>query len=609
VDRSAAGRRARLGVKRPSGRRVARACLSVVLASGCDQTRATESDPASAATGGSPTGGSAVGSSVGGGPGSSPTEQDRGDAGGSGWALTFSDEFDTAVDTATGSGIDPAKWAHEVNCWGGGNNEQQCYTARPENAFIDAGSLHIVAREETYSGPAINDDDPGYDPADVSGTLPFTSARLRSKGLYDFRYGRVEVRAQLVGGQGMWPAFWMLPSAGVYGAWPASGEIDLMEAVNLDVQGAPNEVYGTLHYGLPWPQWSPHGANHPVTDDLTQSFHIYALEWEADEIRWYIDGVHYQTQRSEGWYNYIWKGQEAGFQVASPRAPFDEEFHLLLNLAVGGNLPGPPDSGWAAPREMFIDYVRVYQCTSGNEDGTGCAGQADAVDPSVEANLDLGAPRVQGYTVLADGAATLPSADGGSASLGFVPGFYAAAEGNVSASFVESSGEHGSVWAVTFSGPGDVFLTSARAGDTPTPAPIALDGGAGWANVGELSFDLFVESRAPDTGFFAKLDSGYPNLGQVALEELPLGEWVHVAVPVAELLSSPEPSGSGLDLASVVNVFVLEATGSAQARIQIDNVRLSCAVNGNPLSWQTDTRCGIGMPTTTTVLPTDVSAP
>jgi hypothetical protein len=127
--------------------------------------------------------------------------------------------------------------------------------------------------------------------------------------------------------------------------------------------------------------------------------------------------------------------------------------------------------------------------------------------------------------------------------------------------------------------------------------------------MGELSFDLFVESRATDTQFLAKLDSGYPNLGQVLLEELPLGEWAHVAVRVADLLQSPEPSGSGLDLANVVNLFVLEATGSAQAHVRIDNVRLSCAVNGNPLPWQTDTACSVGLRTTTPVSPTDVSPP
>ena len=577
---SSAGRLARLC-------RCSCAYLTVALSLGCARGRATDAGSTSTPTGGA---GGRSGQSGG---------------GGSGWVLAFADEFDTAVDTGTGSGIDPTRWSHEVNCWGGGNNEQQCYTARVENSFVAGGFLHIVAREERYSGPAVQDDAPGYDRADTSTTLPFTSARLRSKGLYDFRYGRVEVRAQLVGGRGVWPAFWMLPSANVYGPWPASGEIDLMEAVNLGVEGVPNEVYGTLHYGLPWPQWSPHGAKYRVASDLTRSFHRYALEWEADEIRWYVDGAHYQTQRSESWYNYVWKGRQAGFQVASPRAPFDEEFHLLLNVAVGGNFPGPPDGGWSAPRELLVDYVRVYQCTSGHEDGTGCAGKADAVDPSIAVNADQGA-RVQGYSVLAEGPATLHSANGSSAALGFLPGFEAAAEGNVDQKFVESGGEHGGVWAVTFSGPGRVFLTAARAGDPPTPVAIALEGGPGWSNVGELSFDLFVESRAPGTRLLAKLDSGGPQFGQVVLEDQPLGEWVHVAVPIADLLANPGPSGERLDLANVENVFVLEAAGAAQASIQIDNVRLSCAVNGNPLPWQTDTTCGVGMPPMTTVQPTEV---
>jgi beta-glucanase (GH16 family) len=525
------------------------------------------------------------------------------------WSLVFSDEFDSTAEPST---IDASKWSYEVNCWGGGNNERQCYTRRPENSFLQGGQLHIVAREESFSGPAINDDDPSYDPTDVSATLPFTSARLRTKGKFDFAYGRVEMRAQLAGGPGMWPAFWMLPTEGVYGTWPSSGEIDVLEAVNLGVPGAPNVVYGTLHYGLPWPQWSPHGASHELTADLTQSFHLYAVEWEADEIRWYVDGVHYQTQRSEGWYNYIWQGQSEGFQVAGPRAPYDQAFHLLLNLAVGGDFPGPPDSGWGADRSLSVDSVRVYQCASGNDDGTGCAGAADPIDPAVTVNEDAGRPRTQIYSLLDEGPRVLPG-EGDGASLTVTPGFYAATEGNVTAAFADAGAERGQVWDVTFTGPGNVYLTATALDGDPPPgmaAPItsvSLEGGAGWANVGELSFNLLIESRSDDTQFLVKIDSGYPNLGQVAIEAPPVGQWTRVAVRLSDLLTRPEPSGSGLNIGNVLNAFVLEPTGSAQAHVMIDDVELRCSVNERPLSWQTNTTCGVGVRSLSPIAPTDIA--
>src|SRR5690606_8308152 len=163
----------------------------------------------------------------------------------SGWELVWSDEFD-------GTAIDSEKWSHEVNCAGGGNNELQCYTARAENSYLADGQLHIVARAETYSGPAHFDDDPAYNAEDTSKTQPYTSARLRSKHKGDWKYGRMEISAKMPHGQGIWPAIWMMPTESVYGPWPASGEIDIFEAVNLTTPlngGINNDVHGTLHYG------------------------------------------------------------------------------------------------------------------------------------------------------------------------------------------------------------------------------------------------------------------------------------------------------------------------------------------------------------------------
>ena len=145
--------------------------------------------------------------------------------------------------------LDLKKWEFEENCWGGGNNELQCYTSRPENLFIKNGYLIIRAKKETFTGPS--------EPIDWNSnapdkSLPYTSARIRTKNKGDWRYGRFEVRALLPEGKGIWPAIWMLPTKSKYGGWAASGEIDIMEAINLG-NSPKKEIHGTLHYGGIWP--------------------------------------------------------------------------------------------------------------------------------------------------------------------------------------------------------------------------------------------------------------------------------------------------------------------------------------------------------------------
>ncbi len=245
-----------------------------------------------------------------------------------GYQLVWNDEFD-------GPEIDLTKWEHEVNGLGGGNNELQYYTDRPENSFIENGCLVIQALEETYTGP--------------DGTRDYTSARLRTPNKGDFLYGRFEARLKLPSGQGMWPAFWMLPTDWVYGGWAASGEIDVMEAINI-----PKSIYGTIHYGGTWPDNVSSGCTYteghgPKATDFSKDFHIYSMEWEPGLMRWYVDGNLYCTKTD-------WWSSAAPFP-----APFNQRFHLLLNLAVGGNWPGAPDETTVFPQHYIIDYVRVYQ--------------------------------------------------------------------------------------------------------------------------------------------------------------------------------------------------------------------------------------------------------
>ncbi len=502
------------------------------------------------------------------------------------WSLIWSDEFDTEIDAG--------KWQFEVNCSGGGNNEHQCYTSRSDNAFVEDGVLHIVAREEIYSGSALQDDHPDYDPNDTSVTRNYTSARLRTKDLFEFTYGRVEIRAQLPGGQGAWPALWMLPTDYVYGGWPVSGEIDIMEAVNLDTAAA-NEVHGTLHYGMPWPQWSSHGDAFEGDLDYTNAFHVYAMEWEADQIRWFVDGVHYQTQTSEGWYNYLWSGQDDGFGPANDRAPYDQDFHLLMNLAIGGDWPGAPDTGWEANREFLIDYVRVYQCSEDNEEGTGCASLTDPVLSTVEVNGDAGAPQENMFAFFDGTAGTIPVTSGDQQiDVPVVANVWQETEGNVVTTTADAGGEHGNVWDITFTGQGNVFLSVGDLSTEELQNAVSLNGGTPWTTHGELSFDLYVESIDAETDLLVKMDSGYPNLGQIEIKLPETGQWQRVHIRIADLLANPLPEGAGLNLADVRNVFVLEPTGTRNARVRIDNIQLQCAINPTAQSWQADRTCGIG---------------
>ncbi len=298
------------------------------------------------------------------------------------WQLVWQDEF-------SGHQLDLNKWSFEVNCAGGGNNERQCYTNRVENARVKDGVLTITALKENFSGPAAQDDTAHYDP-NITTQREFTSARLRSKGKGDWTYGRFEIKAKLPSGQGSWPAIWMLPTEWRYGGWASSGEIDIMEAVNLgtitDDVTAPGQseqrVHGTLHYGRQPPGNLYSGTSYKASHfKPTEQFHVYTLEWEEGEIRWYIDNVHYATQTQQGWYSQS-LSKDGVWQQAAGAAPFDQPFHLLLNLAVGGNWPenvnekGVDLSIW--PQQMQVDYVRVYQCPTDTPDGKSCGTKSAA---------------------------------------------------------------------------------------------------------------------------------------------------------------------------------------------------------------------------------------
>jgi beta-glucanase (GH16 family) len=244
------------------------------------------------------------------------------------WNLSWSDEFDGT----NGSRPDPTKWKFEVGGNGWGNHELEYYTDRPENARIEHGNLVIEARREDYTGKD-------------GVARQYTSARLATHGTFSQAYGRFVARIKLPHGQGMWPAFWMLGDDVEKVRWPDCGEIDIMENIGRE----PASVHGSLHgpgysgkldftstYKLP---------GGPVFSD---DFHEFAIEWEPNVIRFYADDYLYATfvpaqlPPNEKWV-------------------FDHPFFIILNLAVGGDWPGPPDASTQFPQQMLVDYVRVYK--------------------------------------------------------------------------------------------------------------------------------------------------------------------------------------------------------------------------------------------------------
>jgi beta-glucanase (GH16 family) len=244
------------------------------------------------------------------------------------WSLAWADEFDGP----NGSGPDPSKWTMETGGNGWGNNELEYYTSRTQNSFLNNGSLVIKAIRETFTGPD-------------NVTRDFTSARLITKNKFTQTFGRFEARIKIPSGQGMWPAFWMLGSTIDSAGWPSCGEIDIMENIGRE----PSTVHGTIH----GPGYSGAGGigaaySLPGGKKFADDFHTFAVEWEPNVARFYVDGILYQTRTP----------------ADLPRGTtwvFDHPFFIILDVAVGGTWPGPPDSTTTFPQTMQVDYVRVYQ--------------------------------------------------------------------------------------------------------------------------------------------------------------------------------------------------------------------------------------------------------
>jgi beta-glucanase (GH16 family) len=240
-----------------------------------------------------------------------------------GYTLAWGDEFN-------GGSTDATAWTAEVgdgcpSLCGWGNNELEYYTNPPNNLFFQDGKMIIELKAETFGGKN------------------YTSARIKTQGKKTFKFGRIDIRAILPKGKGVWPAFWMLPQNNVYGGWPRSGEIDLMENMGNE----PAKVLSTVHYG-PGPGSIYISRNYTLpSSTFSDQFHVFSFEWKLDQLKFYVDDNLFSTVNKP--------------DLGGNTYPFNELFYFVINLAIGGNFPGAPDATTLLPQWLIIDYIRIYQ--------------------------------------------------------------------------------------------------------------------------------------------------------------------------------------------------------------------------------------------------------
>lgn len=528
------------------------------------------------------------------------------------WKMVWNDEFDTST-------INTQNWTHEVNCDGGGNQEKQCYTDSAENSYIQDGMLNIVAL-----------------PAAEGAALPYTSARMMTRYKADFKYGRMEMRAKAPSGQGSWPAFWMMPTDEEYGEWPRSGEIDIFESVNLGVAredgSAENHVYGTLHYGKSWPNNSQSGQAYSLASGANPAddFHTYAIEWQEGEIRWYMDDHLYATQRQSkirynskdeavglshrGWFTEYYDQLSGELKTYWSKAPYDKEFYLILNFAVGGTWPenvndlGVDATAFGADNKFEIDYVRVFQCQQNIDTGKGCETVRPGYDSLEDGLIEGKAP------------VPLPPSDGVAKNLDIFNGTLNAnwiawdCCGGTSPAIIADADKGDAVQFNINDNNGTVLGFSTRGGhfgddfsgeSSPFDASPLVD-----LN-GTLSFEMkVVTPPSSATTWLLKVEAGDggPNTGDVALNtsnegaDPVVGQWQTYTFPLSVL------QDAGLDLSAidVVMIFPAWQTGEG-AEYLITNITIEGDVAGAPElvvftddenpSWPMWDCCGGSMPT------------
>jgi beta-glucanase (GH16 family) len=531
------------------------------------------------------------------------------------WKMVWSDEFD-------GSTINGQNWTHEINCSGGGNGEKQCYTDSAENSYVQDGMLSIVALPAAEGAP-----------------LPYTSARMITRYKADFKYGRMEMRAKAPSGQGSWPAFWMMPTDEEYGEWPRSGEIDIFESVNLGAARedgtSENHIYGTLHYGKSWPNNSQSGQSYVQESGANPAddFHTYAIEWQEGEIRWYMDDHLYATQRQSevrtnskdqavglshrGWFTEYYDQLSGELTTYWATAPYDKDFYLILNFAVGGDWPenvnetGVDATAFNAANKFEIDYVRVYECQQNLDTGKGCETVRAGYDSLEDALVEGKAP------------IPVPPSDGVAKNLSIFDGTLNASWiawdccGGTSPAVIADADKGDVVQYNINDNNGTVLGFSTRDGHLPeefTGQSSPFDASLLVDLNGTLSFDMKVVAVPPAaSAWILKVEAGDVDEGGSNTGDINLTSSLEGVAPVAGewqtytfSLSALQEAGLDLSAIDVVMIFPAWGTGNG-AEYLVANMAISGDVGGAPelvvftddenASWPMWDCCGGSTPT------------
>ena len=511
------------------------------------------------------------------------------------WQLIWSDEFE-------GTALNTDNWEYQIGdgkfygISGWGNEEEQYYTDSPDNVKVENGNLVITSLGD---GVPMSEVDDAY--GNPNRDYDYTSGRITTSERFEFTYGRVEASIKITSAPGLWQAFWLLGSnASPYGTWPQKGEIDIMEAWNF----GEDETGAAAHFGTSG--IFQYRAKDSTVDYDDGEYHTYAVEWDAEQIRWYVDGEHFFTLTQKSYWNYYqdpvngWQGyvdkngddiddnlevnKYLDYQVATVNAPFDQDQYIILNTAVGGRLPASsgnyPDPNASYLGDMQVDYVRVYQCPADPllPEGVGCKSYLDTqvndpyyADPALRIEVPA---EVSSFAAMNDLYVDGPSIN--------------SILGNT---FVLTSTDTASITEVTDStDPSNNYLyfqsIGVQPGIIPTVSFVRADestiilagfGGAPSAS-GDIKFDLYIESydeTAATTPFLAVGMANSPS--QAKFFTLPLSnyaeaEWHRVTVSVSDILSGAGIAKLNTRSLSEILRFMLNVPGD----IRIDNVQFAC---------------------------------
>ena len=512
------------------------------------------------------------------------------------WQPVWSDEFD-------GDTLDASKWNYQIGdgrayvMQGWGNDELQYYTDSPNNVKVEDGHLVITSLAD---GLPMSEVDPNY--GNTNQYYDFTSARITTSEKFEFTYGRVEAKIKMDSSDGLWHAFWLLGSeTSPYGGWPQKGEIDIMEAwVHSDL--APQTIGGAAHLGTQG--FHQYKSENFEVDYDDGEYHLYAVEWDSEQIRWFVDGKHFYTLTQASYWNYYqdavngWQGfvdknddgiddnldanLYANYLNSSINAPFDNNHYIILNSAVGGTLPdsvgesADPD-GPVFLGEMKVDYVRVYQCPEDPllPEATGCKNYLDTYEADDYYTNSALRPKVPSEQSSFSSMTDLYVNGNNPESILGVPYSFKINE-NLVLSVVNDAEGSGNLLSIESLGRLNniIPILSITRDDLDTIIFAGFD--VSPSALGDFKFDLYIEDYDPDASNplmavgMAESDIKKKFVA-LPLKDYQLGKWHRITIPVTDILNG---SGQKINLQKLSELLFFQF--SHQANVKIDNIQFAC---------------------------------